>query len=282
MKTLLIPVDFTPASENAVNFAVEWANKYLYERILMVKSFYTSMYESVIMAGEFANVDQQYLNLIREKEKERLDNLCKAVYEKTNGEISVQSSVSEMPLVRTINQLIKSEEPEMILLGYDQVDNYNAAFVSGNVISIAKSSEVRVLIVPANCTYQPIHEVLVPCDFNTVESLNKINSLRASKRWDDVKLLVLNVNAKGSHINPDEKFKTTEASLHDYLINFQHEIYYAEDKNVVRGILNFSKINEVQLIFALPGRYSFLYSLTHKSISEALYKNAGLPVMILK
>ena len=69
MKTLLLPVDFTPASENAINFAVEWSTKYLYERIIIVKSFYTSMYESVIMAGEFANVDQQYLNLIREKKK---------------------------------------------------------------------------------------------------------------------------------------------------------------------------------------------------------------------
>lgn len=282
MKTLLLPVDFTPASENAINFAVEWSMKYLYERIIIVKSFYTSMYESVIMAGEFANVDQQYLNLIREKEKERLDNLCKAVNGKTNDGILVQSSVSELPLVRTINELIKSERPEMILLGNDQVNNYNAAFVSGNVISIAKSSPVKVLVVPANCSYKPIQEVLVPCDYNSVESLNKINSLRSSPRWHDVKLLVLNVNTKKSHINPDENIKAAENSLHEYLKNFRHEIYYSEDKNVIRGILNFPKINEVQLMFALPGRYSFLYSLTHKSVSEALYKNASLPVMILK
>ena len=282
MKTLLLPVDFTPASENAINFAVEWSMKYLYERIIIVKSFYTSMYESVIMAGEFANVDQQYLNLIREKEKERLDNLCKAVNGKTNDGILVQSYVSELPLVRTINELIKSERPEMILLGNDQVNNYNAAFVSGNVISIAKSSSVKVLVVPANCSYKPIQEVLVPCDFNSVESLNKINSLRSLPRWHDAKLLVLNVNTKKSHINPDENIKAAENSLHEYLKNFRHEIYYSEDKNVINGILNFPKINEVQLMFALPGRYSFLYSLTHKSVSEALYKNASLPVMILK
>ena len=54
----------------------------------------------------------------------------------------------------------------MILLGNDQVNNYNVAFVSGNVISIAKSSPVKVLVVPANCSYKPIQEVLVPCDYN--------------------------------------------------------------------------------------------------------------------
>lgn len=240
------------------------------------------MYENVIMAGEFANVDQNYLNSIRTKEKEKLNSWCKDLDEKTGDGIMVQSYVSELPLLRTIIQILKSEQPEMILLGNDQINNSNTAFVSGNVISIAKSSPVRVLVIPAACTYHPVHEVLVPCDFNKVESLNKINSLRASRRWHDVKLLVLNVNAKGSHINPDEKSKTAEAGLHDYLKNFLHEIYYANDKNVIRGILNFPKINEVQMIFALPGHYSFLYSLTHKSISEALYKNATLPVMILK
>ena len=73
-----------------------------------------------------------------------------------------------------------------------------------------------------------------------------------------------------------------EAGLHDYLKNFNHEIYYAEDKNVIRGILDFQRINKMQLMIALPGSYSFLYSLTHKSISEALCKNTVLPVMILK
>ncbi len=91
MKTLLFPVDLAAASENAVNFAAEWSRKYLYKRIILVKSFYTSLYESVIMAGEFASVDEQYLNKIREKEKDQLDILCNYLNEKTGDGISVPS-----------------------------------------------------------------------------------------------------------------------------------------------------------------------------------------------
>ena len=83
-------------------------------------------------------------------------------------------------------------------------------------------------------------------------------------------------------MNPDETFKETEDNLHDYLKNFKHEIYYEPDKNVINGILHFEKLNEVQLMIALPGVHSFLYSLTHKSVSEELYKKCPLPVMILK
>ena len=280
MKTLLVPVDFTNASDNAVEFACEWVKKYLYERIILLRSFYSSMYENMIMSADFSNVNEEYLNKKRNDEKEMLNQLCKEVNAKTGQGIQVQTAVSELPLVRSIIELIKEENPSMILLGSDTLHAENEAFVAGNVIPIARVSPVRVMIVPENYSYKPVEKALVPVDFKTLGSLNKINSLRSSPKWHDVTIIALNVDAKPW--NRDENFKEIENSLHDYLKNFKHEIYYQLDKNVISGILNFKKIDEVQLMIALPGVHSFLYSLTHKSVSEALYKKCRLPVMILK
>ena len=282
MKTLLVHVDFTPASENAVSFATEWAKKYLYERIIILRSFYSSMYENMIMSADFSSVNEEYLNKKREDEKQMLGESCKELAKKTGEGIRVQTAVSELPLVRSIIQVIKYEKPEMILTGSDTTHATNEAFVAGNAIAIARLSPVRVLIVPENYHYQPVEKALVPVDYKTVGSLNKINILGTSPRWHDVELLVLNIDATQRHLNPDEKFKEAENNLHDYLKNFKHEIYYEAEKNVINGILNFKKINEAQLMIALPGVHSFLYSLTHKSVSEALYKKCQLPVMILK
>lgn len=282
MKTLIIPVDFTPASQNAVDFAVEWAKKYLYQRIILLRSFYSSMYENMIMSADFCNVNEEYLNKKRNDEKELLNQLCREVDQKTGEGIRVQTAISELPLVRSIIELIKDEKPEMILLGSDSSYEGNEAFVAGNVIQIARVSPVRVLIVPENYHYKAVEKALVPVDFKTVVSLNKINRLRSSPRWHDVEILALNVDADQRNVNPDAAFKEAEKNLHDYLKNFKHEIYYEANKNVISGILDFKKLNEVQLMIALPGVHSFLYSLTHKSVSEALYKQCPLPVMILK
>lgn len=282
MKTLLIPVDFTDSSNNAVNFAVEWAKKYLYERIILLRSFYSSMYENMIMSADFSNVNEEYLNKKRNDEREMLNELCREVDEKTGEGIQVQTAVTELPLVRSIIELIGEEKPEMILLGSDKQYSGNEAFVAGNVIAIARVSPVRVLIVPEDRSYQTIEKALVPVDFKSVTSLNKINRLRSSPRWHDVEILALNVDAAQKNLNPDDHFKQSEENLHNYLKNFKHSIYYEPDKNVINGILNFNRLNEVQLMIALPGVHSFLYSLTHKSISEALYKKCPLPVMILK
>ena len=282
MKTLLVPVDFTKASDNAVDFACEWVKKYSYERVILLRSFYSSMYENMIMSADFSNVNEEYLNKKRTDEKEMLNQLCKDVHAKTGEGIQIQTAVSELPLVRSIIEVIKDEKPEMILLGSDSNFAGNEAFVAGNVIQIARISPVRVMIVPENYSYKPVEKALVPVDFKTVGSLNKINSLRSSARWRDVEILALNVDAAQRNLNPDETFKEAENNLHDYLKNFKHTIYYESDKNVINGILHFEKINEVQLLIALPGVHSFLYSLTHKSVSEALYKKCPLPVMILK
>jgi nucleotide-binding universal stress UspA family protein len=282
MKTLLVPVDFTAASENAVNFAAAWSKKYRYERIILLRSFYTSMYENIIMAGEFANVDEHYLNRTRETEKEQLSGICNRLIQMTGEKIQVHSAISELPLIRSILEIIKREEPVMILLGSDKTFQSGETLISANVISIAKVSPVRVLIVPTGYLYQPIHNVIVPFHFNTIHALDKINRLRASPQWHNVKLLALNVGTKKRNLNPDENFKEGESSLHNYLKNFHHEIYYEAGEDVISGILNFKMIKEAQLLIALPGVHSFLYSLTHKSVSEALYKKCTLPVMILK
>lgn len=282
MKTLLVPVDFTDASQNAIHFAAEWSKKYEYERIILLKSFYTSMYENVIMAGEFANVDQHYLNGIRENEKEQLNIICRELSRLTGEKIQVNTAVSELPLVRSILELVKSEDPTMILIGSDQNQVSNDAFVSANVIAIARISPVRVLIVPSTYTYQPVENALVPFQFNTVAALDKLNRLHASRQWKDVKLFVLNVDTKARNLNQDQVFKESETSLHNYLKDFPHDIYYEANKSVINGILQFEKMKDVQLLIALPGVHSFLYSLTHKSVSEALYKKCHIPVMILK
>ncbi len=119
MKTLLIPVDFTNTSDKAVNFGCEWAKKYSYERIILLRSFYSSMYENMIMSADFSSVNEEYLNKKRDDEKALLNQLCKETDEKTGEEIMVQTAVSELPLVRSIIELIKNEKPEMILLGSD-------------------------------------------------------------------------------------------------------------------------------------------------------------------
>jgi hypothetical protein len=94
--------------------------------------------------------------------------------------------------------------------------------------------------------------------------------------------MVLNVDPEEQYAHPNDQFREDEQHLHEYLKNFRHELYYRNDRDILQSIITFTTTNEVQVIIALPGKRSFLYALTHKSISEAICRSAKIPVIILK
>jgi nucleotide-binding universal stress UspA family protein len=281
MKTLLVPIDFSDTSDNALEFAIHWSRTYNYGRIILLKSLYDSMFESIIVSAEYGNVSQDYKQLEREATIAALHKICHKVAALLPG-VKIMTAVSEYPLIKSVIEITEEEDVDLIILGSDHYSYSSDSYISGHVITIAKISPVRVLIVPAGYLYKPVKHALVPCNFNAIQWLEKINSLPRSSPWEEVILDVLNVDPGMRYVQPDEKFRCTEEKLHQILKNFPHQIFYTNETDIIQGILNFEAKQPVEIIIALPGKYSFLYALTHKSISEAIYRNATKPVLILK
>jgi len=283
MKTMLIPVDFTDTCNNAIDYAMEWAKAYGYERVILLKTYYGTLFDNLVPAAEYMHVNQDYMAKEREEAEAKLDELHSRLAKQEAGKLKIVKAVSELPLLRAIMEVVEDEKPELIIVGSDNYDASSNSFVAGNIISIAKISPVRVLIVPSHSRYQPVKQVLVPCNYSMVEQLDKVDAYQAgSAAWRQKNLLVLNVDPTEKYLRPDEQFKRSEAALHDYLKNFKHEVFYSNEKNIINGIMEFCKNHAVEVIIALPRKHSFLYSLTHKSISEAIYRNAMEPILILK
>jgi nucleotide-binding universal stress UspA family protein len=281
MKTILVPVDFTPTSGNAVDYAVEWAGRYQYKRIILLRSFYDSVFDDVVMSTQYGNVSQDYR--LQEKESAMLQLLTmKDAIESRAKDLEVLALTSDSPLLRAIMEVAEDEEPDTIVIGSDHEYYDSLSFVSRHVISIAKASPVKLIIVPAGYHYKPVQQALVPCDLSVAGSLHKLQELHPSRLSEGVTFEVVILDQKGQYLNPDEKFRQAEEEFHHYLRGFNHTLHYVQEKNILEGVIKFLKNHPVELIVALPGRYSFLYSLTHKSLSEALCRNVDQPVLILK
>lgn len=279
MRTILIPVDSSTTSDNAARFAVSWAKQYGYTKIVLLKTFYQSMFELMIVSEGHSHVNQDSINEEREESGNRLNELQQQLSEISGQQISVETRTSELPLLRSINQAIEEDQPELIIVG----SNFNRreeSFIASQVIGIAKTSPVKVLVVPDSFIYQPVKNVLVPTDSKTLLTLEKLERLKKESRLGDAKLFILNVDQGKAKETADKE--NIEGKLHQFLNEFNHELYYVNDSNVLHGIMTFSEAQSIDLIIALPGKHSFLYYLTNTSISEAIYKNARLPVLILK
>jgi nucleotide-binding universal stress UspA family protein len=278
MKTLLIPVDFSGTSSNVLKYAAEFSRDTAVERIILLNNYYLSIYEQLLPSADFVQMSADTINEERQKIDERLKSISRKLAKKCGPSIKIETAVSDLPLLRAIHQLIAQQKPHMLMIGSD--NNRDESYIGEQVITIAKTSKVPVLIVPAHAKYKKIKLALVPCDFNAVSRLALLTEIRSSNQWlCPPELIVLNVDPKQAYLAHQEE---NLQALKEILESYQYQVYYSEDRDIAHGILDFANKHHAQLIIALPGNYSFFRNLTHRSITNALELNANQPVLILK
>lgn len=282
MRTILVPIDFTSTTENAVKVAAEWAKKYNYQNIILLKIAGESEFDYLHIAEGHSFVNEESVNSLLEKTELRFGQLSKIVAE-ISPEIKVSSLLSDWALTRSINEVLKSQPSiEMIILGSDDSISKNESFVSDHIISIARTCPVKALIVPHSYRYSNINNIVIPCDVNGIKKLERLFQHKSIIQKQDIHLSFLNINTKEkTDINPEKK-QELEDYIRNYLTEIPSSIHYSYDENIINGILNFAASNNTDLIIALPGRHSFLYYMASRSISEGIYQNTRLPVLILK
>lgn len=277
MKTILIPVDFSDTNTNAIKYAADMGCDMPVKKIILLKSYYTSVYEQILPSPDFLLISADDIENERQKIEVQLKELMKKLKNRCHENIEIETVVSTEPIVRAIHNVVEDQHPDLMIVGGDM--GHELSMIGEQIIEIAKSSPVKVLIIPPDCSYQKIEQALVPCDLEAVARLGILKGLNTSHSWLNPKLMLLYVDPKKKHIGREAEF---EASVKQLVNCYECKLHYSEDKNIVRGILNFATEQQVQLIIALPGKHSFFYNLTHSSITEALSLNARHPVLILK
>lgn len=279
MRTLLVPVDFTETSTNAIHYAAGYCRQFDYHRIILLKSFYDTVFDEVVMAAEYGGVGNDFRTKEHEEAYQRLEQLGRELSLK-NENVEVIAMTSELPLMRAIAQVVSEENPRAILIGSDNNAYDNDSYVSGHVIQIAKTSPINVIVVPAGQAYQPVEEVLIPIDTFTKGSLAWINEVGNRPYLGKMKLDILKFDFP--HLKDAGQPLAEDEELHNVLGDTRHEVFSSEERKAIDAIMNFIKRHPVQIVLALPGKYSFLYRLTHRLISEAICRNTEKPVLIVK
>jgi nucleotide-binding universal stress UspA family protein len=279
MKTLLIPVDFSGISENVLKYIIGFATDTKVEHIILVKSFYVSVYAELLPSADFVQLSAGDIRDERQGAELALTALANKLSKKLGPLVKITTAISGLPILRAVHQVVDQESPNIVLLGTDKTVLENDSYMAEQIIAIAKTSAVPVMIVPECARYEKIELALVPCNFAVISQLEALHGIHDRKKWLHPRLMVLNTNPKLKNFESDSRIA---AGLAELLAGYDYKVYHAEDKDTVKGILDFADKHNTQMIIALPGKYSFFYNLTHRNITNALALNATRPVLILK
>ncbi len=154
MTTIILPVDFSEASLNAVTYAAEMSCQRVVDRIILLHTAEVTAYDNISQVGwgELITEEQERATaLLAERGKALITGCPKSV--------KIQTTTSEMPFLRAVHQLISDVDAGLVVVGVEA--GAEDGTVGERVIGLARTSAVPVLVVPRGCKYIRAREAVV-------------------------------------------------------------------------------------------------------------------------
>lgn len=269
MKTILVPHDFSPASDNALRYATELAGYLSAKLVLLNISLYPVMSpEMNVVIFSFEEMKQDGLDALRKvSEKIRQENPSLLV-----------ECYSELGEVHdTILDYAKKEETDLVVMGITkQGSTLMKALVGSNAVDVAKSVSKPVLIVPEGVSYHKIQNIAYASDYDeNIETASTLIRVKYFATLFNAMLHVLHVIPEGHALSQKE------AAVDDYIehqfSNAEHKTYLINENKVATGVVNYVNMNKMDLIIAEPKKHS----LFHSSITKEIAFSSQVPVLMI-
>ena len=278
MRSILIPIDFSDASQTALQYIADFSHDFVVEEVILLKVYHVSLLSKLLPSPDMLQLGVVQAEDSRQEAESRFLSLVEAFKLRVKNTVTVSALFVTDELLPAVSRIMKLHEPELIVLG-NALDDDPDSTLKDELVPIAKQRFVPVLLIPSGVTYIKLQKVLLPTSFENLEKLKSFQKLCKSQVWLKADIVVLNVDTAHRH---DEITDDDVWVLDKYLDNFQYHIEYSFGSDVAGDILKFAQEYQVQVILALPGEHSFFYSLTHESVTKSFALQSRCPVLLLK
>lgn len=158
MKTIVVPIDFSPASINASRYAVQLAEDINAEVYLCHVSMPTI---GVVERGVVLSFNGVFIH-------ETLESLNQV---KWNLQREFGTGVEVICILRTgflieqIREITASMKNNLVVIGINEQEKAQCFLTGNNVVNIMQSVNCPVIVVPSGASYKGISSIAFVCDY---------------------------------------------------------------------------------------------------------------------
>ncbi|SOU87614.1 universal stress protein [Tenacibaculum dicentrarchi] len=276
MKKIIVPVDFSVYSENALKTAASLAKKNNAEIVVV------HMLElSHVMMNQSANFTQLESVFLLELAKKKFTEFLDKDY---LSEIKVTPIIKHFKIFTELDALAKRENVDLIVIGSKGTSGIEEMFIGSNTEKVIRYATTPVLVVKETPITSELQKAVFACEF----SINDVGSYLTAKNFFkklDCELELLYVST------PTISFKSSkeiEQSMFDFFekagedVSCVKNVKIISDYTVESGVLYFADKSNVDIIaLATHGRKG-LSHFFEGSISEDIANHSKLPIISFK
>lgn len=274
MKTILLPTDFSVTAKNAANYAIALSKQIGVSKIVLYNA-----YQAPVAVDPSLPV-MQLLNM-EEIKKISDDGMKSFKHELSSAdgiELEVETINEFAILHNSIDEVCTKCNADLIVMGITGGGGLEEVLIGSNTINVVNHTKVPVLIVPADCVYKPVEEVLLVCDYKKIKESIPEQSLKKVLDVLRAKLFVLNIghNKSFTSDNMPEAFV-----LDELLSDYTPEYHHVESKEFSEAINEFVDKNQVDIIITIPKKHGFFESIFKRSHTKQLAFHTHVPLLCM-
>ena len=157
MKTIIVPVDFSHQSENALRLAAKLAGENKGEIIVL---HMLELNYAMISSAESFHPEQMVL-MIKGAEK-RLGEFLDKPYLK---DVKITPVIKHYKVFSEVNEVVKQHNADLIVMGSHGSDGLKELFFGSNAEKVVRNAEVPVLVVKKDRPDFQVDTFVFACDF---------------------------------------------------------------------------------------------------------------------
>ena len=259
MNTVIVPVDFSETSLNAARYAVK------------------------LLAGHTGVEILLYHMFIKENEEENsLENLAKLKEDLLlTSDVNVNTLTDQGDdFVDELEKLCRHREADLVIMGITGRSSLAQIFIGSNALKMAESKFCPVLIIPPNCQYREVKNVLLTTDLQNVVNTTPSVPIKKVLKTFQPSLHIINVN-EDTYVALSEEYEQEKNKLSEMFAEFNPEFYFLRLFDIDEAINQFANDKNIDLIINVQKEHSRLYRFLKSSHTKTLAYQSTIPVLVV-
>jgi nucleotide-binding universal stress UspA family protein len=272
MKNILVPIDFSNASENAAIYAISLAEDVDAMVTLVNVAALPLMTDDSVLASVMVT-QAEIIDRDKELMQKEIDMLSKP------GSSNLKGIVREGYPVEIIGEVAKETDADLIVMGMKGKGKSNSVFGS-TTTAVVRRLSYPVLVVPEMATYEPIHTITFATDFDPETAPECYHILmNLSKKFNSF-IQILNVQKDEMKMSDGEfigKMRT-----HFSMTDSKHSFKTIENRSVIEGINDFIEKNPSDLLAMMARKHSLFERMLGRVHTRTMSYETKIPLLILQ
>lgn len=270
MQTILVPVDFSPASNNAADYAAQLAASFNARLIL----FHAYMLPTPVSEVPYVLITADEL----QQENERLvQQNVREISSRYNIEVSSQLSIgiaSDEVRAITLEQSI-----DLVVMGMKGAGGFEK-IVGSTTTNVLHKVKTPVLIVPHDAKYRPLSAITYASDFSYESRLALFNPLLLLLRKFNPAITILHVQT--DHAGESGSLIAGKKELNNIFQGHLFSFVTIENNSVIGGIHEFLGENNSDLLVMVAHKHGFFERIFSRNHTDAMAYETHTPMLVLQ